>query len=202
MSSFNSFLGLSLPDKPAPEQLIAFAKSAPLPLFVRDDTGRLLFLHAGSLTRLGLRFEQIADSSWMAFVHPEDRDRVHAHMQAAISEKAAYYMHSRFGFPGFYRCYASIALPVFCNDGRAYYLGTFQEVGSYEADKKIERLSERERQVLKCLVAGYTNEQISRELIITETTVKNHLAHIFKKLGVKNRTQAALLAHNLKLLEP
>lgn len=56
------------------------------------------------------------------------------------------------------------------------------------------RLSERERGVLQCLARGDANKQISRELNITEATVKVHVKAIMRKLGVLNRTQAAIFA--------
>lgn len=55
-------------------------------------------------------------------------------------------------------------------------------------------LTRRERDVLELLVAGYTNEEIAQRLFISSHTVKSHTQNIFKKLGVKNRLQAALWA--------
>lgn len=56
------------------------------------------------------------------------------------------------------------------------------------------RLSEREIDVLRCLSRGDANKLISRELDITEATVKVHIKAILRKLGVLNRTQAAIWA--------
>lgn len=55
-------------------------------------------------------------------------------------------------------------------------------------------LSEREREVLGLLVRGQSNKQIAATLCIAAGTVKNHLTSIFTKLGVSDRTQAALWA--------
>jgi DNA-binding NarL/FixJ family response regulator len=55
-------------------------------------------------------------------------------------------------------------------------------------------LSPRELDVLGCVVRGYSNKQIARELRIDETTVKTHLHRIFEKLDVRDRTQAAIFA--------
>jgi RNA polymerase sigma factor (sigma-70 family) len=76
--------------------------------------------------------------------------------------------------------------------------------GSDEGDdnalhETINVLTQRETEILKHIVKGYSNQQIGEKLVISETTVKNHLANIYKKLNVSNRTQAAFLAQKLKL---
>lgn len=63
------------------------------------------------------------------------------------------------------------------------------------------RLSEREVGVLRCLTRGDANKLISRELAITEATVKVHVKAIMRKLGVLNRTQAAIWAVSRGLVE-
>jgi DNA-binding NarL/FixJ family response regulator len=60
-----------------------------------------------------------------------------------------------------------------------------------------DRLSAREREVLGLLARGYTNPEIARELFITPHTVKIHVEHILSKLGVSDRTQAAVRAIEL-----
>ncbi|MEW5958987.1 MAG: response regulator transcription factor [Chloroflexota bacterium] len=63
----------------------------------------------------------------------------------------------------------------------------------------LEPLSERELEVLHWLASGVSNREIGRRLYITESTVKRHVYHIFGKLNVRNRTQAALQARKLGL---
>lgn len=58
----------------------------------------------------------------------------------------------------------------------------------------LARLTRREREIHHWLVEGKTNEDIAIILGISAHTVKNHLSHIFEKLGVENRTAAALAA--------
>jgi DNA-binding NarL/FixJ family response regulator len=57
-----------------------------------------------------------------------------------------------------------------------------------------ERLTRREREVLELIVQGRANKRIAFELGISEKTVKTHVGHLLAKLGVSDRTQAALLA--------
>jgi DNA-binding NarL/FixJ family response regulator len=63
-----------------------------------------------------------------------------------------------------------------------------------EDRKLISQLSEREREVLGLLASGSTNTDIAQTLFLSEGTVKNYVSIIFSKLGVSDRTQAALLA--------
>lgn len=57
-------------------------------------------------------------------------------------------------------------------------------------------LTRRETEILDCLTAGASNKQIGRDLGITEATVKIHMKSLIRKIGVNNRTQAALWAIN------
>ena len=63
-----------------------------------------------------------------------------------------------------------------------------------------ESLSEREQAVLKLLAGGCSNKEIGSRLNITEGTVKNHMTNVLGKLGVLDRTQAALKARELGLI--
>jgi DNA-binding NarL/FixJ family response regulator len=63
-----------------------------------------------------------------------------------------------------------------------------------------EPLSEREREVVRQLAEGKSNKEIGVALSLAEGTVKNHLSNIFGKLGVLDRTQAALMARELGLI--
>jgi DNA-binding NarL/FixJ family response regulator len=64
----------------------------------------------------------------------------------------------------------------------------------------VEPLSERELEILGVLATGASNREIANELFITEGTVKNHITNILGKLGVRDRTQAALKAKELGLI--
>jgi DNA-binding NarL/FixJ family response regulator len=71
---------------------------------------------------------------------------------------------------------------------------TQQPSPSYPDQKLISQLSEREREVLRLLAEGLGNSEIAKALFLSEGTVKNYVSIIFSKLGVADRTQAAILA--------
>ncbi|HEX7485490.1 MAG TPA: response regulator transcription factor [Vicinamibacterales bacterium] len=64
------------------------------------------------------------------------------------------------------------------------------------------RLTRRELQIVTTIVEGASNKDISRRFGLSEQTVKNHVSHIFDKVGVSNRLELALYALHHKLLEP
>jgi NarL family two-component system response regulator LiaR len=64
----------------------------------------------------------------------------------------------------------------------------------------LAQLTERETDVLKLLARGQSNQEIARSLSISDTTVRTHVSAILLKLGVSNRTQAALSAREHGLL--
>jgi DNA-binding NarL/FixJ family response regulator len=63
-----------------------------------------------------------------------------------------------------------------------------------------EELSAREIEVLKLLAAGASNREIADKLVLAEGTVKNHVSNILSKLHAENRTQAANLARERKII--
>jgi two-component system, NarL family, response regulator LiaR len=69
-------------------------------------------------------------------------------------------------------------------------------------DDPLERLTPRERQVLELIGRGFPNKAIARELEVAEKTVKTHVGHVLAKLGVTDRTQAAVIAVRAGLVGP
>ncbi len=61
-------------------------------------------------------------------------------------------------------------------------------------ERRSERLTPREMEVLQCIAKGFSNQEIAQALYVSEKTVKNHLTNIFRKINVSDRTQALLYA--------
>jgi DNA-binding NarL/FixJ family response regulator len=81
----------------------------------------------------------------------------------------------------------------------------FSAVGLTEAGNssgaKAAGLTEREISILKALARGSSNEEIAKEFWVAQQTVKFHLTNIYRKLGVKNRTEAIRHAYRLGFVE-
>lgn len=73
-------------------------------------------------------------------------------------------------------------------------------VASAENSRQDGDLSAREIEVLRLIARGATNREISEQLVITEGTVKNHISSILSRLGLRDRTQAAIYARENGLL--
>jgi DNA-binding NarL/FixJ family response regulator len=70
------------------------------------------------------------------------------------------------------------------------------------ARRRLDTLTGREREVVVAVAQGLSNAEIGRRLFMSEATVKAHVSRVLSKLGLSNRVQAAILAHDAGLLEP
>jgi DNA-binding NarL/FixJ family response regulator len=67
--------------------------------------------------------------------------------------------------------------------------------------KEMDELTAREQEILRLIASGLSNSEIGERLYIGETTVKTHVTHVLQKLGLRDRVQAVVLAHETGLLE-
>ncbi|MBE0452368.1 LuxR C-terminal-related transcriptional regulator [Roseovarius autotrophicus] len=67
-----------------------------------------------------------------------------------------------------------------------------------EADRALANLTPQQQKIMRLICAGKANKQIAYELSLAEATVKAHITALLNRLGVKNRTQAAVLVNNAR----
>ena len=68
--------------------------------------------------------------------------------------------------------------------------------------RELQRLTEREREVLELVARGKSNAEIAKELVVGATTVKTHVGRVFTKLGLRDRIEAVIYAYEAGMIRP
>lgn len=82
-------------------------------------------------------------------------------------------------------------------------LERFADTGHADASSAaIASLTEREKEILRLLAGGLSNAELAQQLVLSETTVKTHVSNVLRKLGVRDRVQAVVVAYDAGLVRP
>ncbi|MFD7061321.1 response regulator [Streptomyces sp. NPDC059906] len=69
-------------------------------------------------------------------------------------------------------------------------------------DQRLDALTSREREVMRLIAAGHTNDEIAAELVVSPLTAKTHVSRILAKLGARDRSQVVVMAYEYRMVSP
>ena len=83
-------------------------------------------------------------------------------------------------------------------------IGQFAALPTPREDLKaqVDELTAREQEVLSLMARGYSNAEIADQLVVSEGTVKTHVGHVLRKLGLRDRIQAVIFGYESGLVQP
>jgi PAS domain S-box-containing protein len=174
-------------------------------VFAFDPTGRVILANDGCVRLSGYSVEEIL-SQQRAYAPPEEFERGMAFFQAALRGEPQQFDSVVLHRDGERLDVSTTQIPIVV-DGKV--VGVFgvarditERVRRRRLDARFASLTPRELDVLRQIAAGKTNPQIGRVLGLSSKAARNRVAHVLAKLGVPDRTQAAVLAVELGLAAP
>lgn len=174
----------------------ALADAAPLMVWISDPDGYCLYLNQKWYEFTAQSPGDGEGAGWTQAVHPDDRLKAWKAFSGANAGHVAYTVEYRLRRPnGDYSMVRAAARPYRDTAGKFRgYLGIDTAVEDHAIQSSIKILTERERQVVRCVARGLTAEDAASELFITSRTVEHHMHMAALRLGTSNRIQTVVEA--------
>lgn len=184
---------------------IQFLKSIRDPLIIVDCDFRMLYINKNAAAIYGKKNDPLTGKICYETFHNTSSPCAACPIQPAFVKKKTVISEKWLTLKdGSRKCGEVRAYPVFDKEDRVVAVTSIivditekkkQQTGHAGKSTDIKfNLSKRETQILGLISEGYTNPDISETLCISINTVKSHIVNIFNKIGVDDRTQAAIIA--------
>lgn len=189
---------------------INFLKSIRDPLIVVDQTYKILYINKNGAAIYGSRPENLQGKTCFQELHNIQHPCINCPVEPVFVLKKTKISEKWVTLPdGRRKCGEIRAYPVFDVEDQVIAVTSIivditekkQDTKKLKSELGIQfELSGREKQILKLISEGLTNPDISAQLGISINTVKTHIVNIFNKIGVSDRTQAAIIALKANLI--
>jgi PAS domain S-box-containing protein len=181
---------------------------APIGMALVAIDGAWLEVNRAFCEFLGYSEEELRRTTWQALTHPDDLEDDLASVEDAIAGRTdGYTMEKRYlrkdGKVVFGRL--SVAIVRAAAGEPRYFISQLEDITEllrWEGTPGVERprLTGRQLEILQLLAEGKSTSEVAKELVLSQTTVRNHIAHLLENLGVHTRVQAVVAAARLGLL--
>ena len=181
----------------AAEEAVAALDYVPMPAALLDQEGTIRWQNQASLSLHGSFVGQQFATSLPAKTREEALRTFSTVLEEGRPEDLAVHMFNAEGEQLLVKARLSV-VPI-PNGGKAVLVLNLAE--TIDAEVRRATLSPRQADVLRLLGAGLSTAEISSELALHPTTVRNHIANLLAELGVHSRLQAVVVARNLGLID-
>jgi len=189
------------------DQAIKFFESIQDPLLVIDREYKILYINKEGAAIYGKNSDRLTGKLCYAQLQELDGPCISCPMEPVFVLKKATVSERWLTLSdGRRKCGEIRSYPVFDASDKIIAATTIivditeKKAQAVKSDGNVFHLSKREKQVLKLISKGYTNPNIAGELGVSINTVKTHVVNIFNKIGVSDRTQAAIMALKADLI--